>query len=67
MTVQIGKYKKKKNVGRGAGRVSFDENSFGDFSEVGGPVRDVTLGNVVFCGGVQDFAELGLNHATGGR
>ena len=32
--------------------VSFDNPSFGDFREVGYHVRDVTLGDVVFCGGV---------------
>ena len=38
--------------GRGAKSVSFDEESFGDFSEVGYHVRDLTLGDVMFCGGV---------------
>ena len=35
--------------GRGEGRVSFDDESVGDFSEVGHHVRDVTLGDVVHC------------------
>ena len=37
---------------RGAWIGSFDNESFGDFSEVGRHVRDVTLEDVVFCGGV---------------
>ena len=52
--------------GRGAESVSFDDESFGDFSEVGYHVRDVALGDVVFYEGVQDFAELGLTRAAGG-
>ena len=47
--------------------VSFDSESLGDFSEVGYQVRDVTSGDVVVCGGVQDFSELGLTCAAGGR
>ena len=38
--------------GRGVKSVSFHNESFGDFSEVGYHVSDVTLGDVVFCGGV---------------
>ena len=39
--------------GRGAKSVSFDDESFGDFTEAGYhvTVRDVTLGDLVFCGG----------------
>ena len=33
--------------GRGAESVSFNKESFGDFSEVGHHVRDVTLKDVV--------------------
>ena len=36
--------------GRGAEGVSFNNDSFGDFSEVRFHVRNVTLGNVVLCG-----------------
>ena len=32
--------------------LSFVNESFGDFSKVGYHVRDVTLGDVMFCGGV---------------
>ena len=42
--------------GRGADIVSVDDESFGDFSEVRNHVRDVTMGDVVFYGGVKDFA-----------
>ena len=52
---------------RGAESVSFDNESFGDFSEVRHHVRDLTLGDLVFCGGVYNFAELGLTRAEGGR
>ena len=52
---------------RGAKSVSFADELLGDFSEVGRHVRDVTQGNVVFCGGVQDFSEQGLSRAAGGR
>ena len=38
--------------GRRAEGVSFNNESFGDFSEVKYHVRDVTLGDMVFCGGV---------------
>ena len=38
--------------GRAAESISFDDESFGDFSLVGCHVREVTLGDVVFCGGV---------------
>ena len=37
---------------RGAESVSFIDESFCDFSEFGYNVRGVTLGNVVFFGGV---------------
>ena len=37
-------------VGEEERRVSFDNKSFGDFSEVGCHVRDVTLRDVVFRG-----------------
>ena len=40
--------------GRGAEGVSFNNESLGSFSEVRYHVRDVTLGDVVFCGGVKD-------------
>ena len=46
------------------GFVSFDNESFGDFSEVWFHVRDVTLGDVVACGGVWDLAELGFTRAA---
>ena len=39
--------------GRGAESVSFNNESFGDLSEVRYHVRDVTLGDVMFCGGVK--------------
>ena len=45
-------------MGRGLERVSFDDESFGDISEVGYHFRDVTLGNAAFCGGVQDYSEV---------
>ena len=32
--------------------VSFDDESFSDFNEAGYHVWDVTLADVVFCGGV---------------
>ena len=35
--------------GRGTESVSFDDESFIDFTEVGRHVKDVTLGDVVFC------------------
>ena len=38
--------------GRGVEGVSFNNESFGDFSEVRYHVRDVTLGDVMLCGGV---------------
>ena len=38
--------------GRGEDSVSFDDESFGDFTEVGYHARDGTFGDVVFCGGV---------------
>ena len=44
-------------------RGSFDNEPFGDFSEVRYHVTDVTMGDVIFF--VEDFAE--LTHATGGR
>ena len=43
--------------GRGAEDVSFNQESFGGFSDVRYHVRDVTLGDVVLCGGVQHLAE----------
>ena len=42
------------SVGRGAESVLFDDESFGDFNEIRYHIRDMTLGDVVFCGGVQD-------------
>ena len=51
----------------GAESVSFDDEWLGDFCEVERYVRDVTLGDLVFCEGVKDFAELGLTRAAGGR
>ena len=38
--------------GKGAERIPFDDESFGDFSEGGRHVRDMASGDVVFCGGV---------------
>ena len=38
--------------GRGAESVFFNNESFDDSSQVRYHVRDVTLGDVVFCGGV---------------
>ena len=38
--------------GRGAEGISFNNESLGGFSKVRYHVRDVTLGDVVFCGGV---------------
>ena len=38
-----------------------------DFCEFGRRVKDVTLGAVVFCGGVQDLAEFWFTSAAGGR
>ena len=38
--------------GRGAESVSFNNESFEYFSEVRYHVRDVTLGDIVFCGDV---------------
>ena len=35
--------------------------------KVGRHVTDVVLGDVVFCGGVNDFSELGFTHAAGGK
>ena len=43
--------------------VSFNNESFGGFSEVRYYVRDVTLGDVVLCGGYQGFAEQKLTRA----
>ena len=40
------------SAGRGAESVSFDDESLVDFSEDWYHVRDVTLGDVVFCGEV---------------
>ena len=54
-------------MGRGADGVSFNNELFGCFSEVRYQVRDVTLGDVVLCGGVKDFVELELARAAGGR
>ena len=45
--------------GRGAESVSFDDELFGDFSEVGYHDWDVTLGDVVFCGEVMIFRNWG--------
>ena len=43
------------------------ENDDGDFSEVSYHVRDVTLRDVMLCGGVQDLAEQELIRAAEGR
>ena len=53
--------------GRGAEGVSFNNDLFGDFSNVRYRVRNVTLENEVFCGGVYGFAEQEVTHAAGGR
>ena len=50
--------------GRGAEGVSFTNESFGGFSEVRYRVRDVTLGDMVLCGGVEDLVEKGLTRAA---
>ena len=47
--------------------VSFNSETFGGFSEVRYHVRDVTLGDVVLCGCVQDLAEHELALVAGGR
>ena len=46
---------------------SFDNELFGNIGEAGRHVWDVVLGNVVFCDGVEDFAELGLTCVAIGR
>ena len=46
-------------MGKRNGECRFRRRVFSDFSEVKYHVRDVTLGDVVFNGGVSDFAELG--------
>ena len=55
-------------VRRGSGSevVSYNNESFGGFGEVRYHVRDVTLGDVALCGGVQDLAKQELTHAAGG-
>ena len=52
---------------RGAEGVSFNNKSFVGFNKVKYHVRDVTFGEVLLCGGVQDLAEQGLTRAVGGR
>ena len=54
-------------MGGGGESIAFSNESLGDVAEVGRHVRDVTFGYVLFCGGVKDFAELGLIRAAGGR
>ena len=54
-------------MGRGAECVSLNNESFDGFREVRYHVRDVTLGDVVLCGGVQDFVKKELTRAAGGR
>ena len=49
-------------LGREAESVSFSKESFGDLSKIRYPV-----GDVVFCGGVKDFAEQGLTRVAGRR
>ena len=53
--------------GKGADGVSFNNKSFGGFIEVRYHVRDVTLGDVVLCGGVKDIPELEFARAAGRR
>ena len=53
--------------GRGADGVSFNDESFDGFIEVRYHVRDVTLDDVVLCGGVKDLSGLELARAAGGR
>ena len=53
--------------GRGAEGVSFNNESFGGFSKLRYHVRDVTLGDVKLCGGVQELVEKELTRAAGGR
>ena len=53
--------------GRKAEGPFFDNESFGDFSEVMSHVRDVTMLDMMLCGGVYDFNELGVTRAAGGR
>ena len=53
--------------GRRTEGFSFNNESFGSFSEVRYHVRDMTLGDVVLCAGVKDLAEQGLTCAAGGR
>ena len=45
--------------------VSFNNESLGNFSEVRYHFRDVTLGDVLFCGDVLNIAEHGLTRAAG--
>ena len=52
---------------RGADGVSFSNKLFGGFIEVRYHVRDVTLGDVVLCGGDKDLAELELARGAGQR
>ena len=47
--------------------VSLNNELFEGFCEVRYHVRDVSLRDVVLCGGVKDFAEQGLTRAAGGR
>ena len=53
--------------GKGTESVSFNNKSVGDFSEVRYHVREVTLRDLVFCGGVWDLAKHGLTRAVGRR
>ena len=51
----------------GAESIAFSNESLDDDSDVEYHVRKGKLGDVVFCEGVQDFAEVGLTCATRGR
>ena len=52
--------------GRGDEGVSFNNKSFGGFSEVRYHDRDVTLRDVMPCGYIEDLTEQGLTRVAGG-
>ena len=55
------------SVGEVAEIIAFYHELLGDVGEVGCHVRNVTCVDVVFCEGVEDFAELGFTHALEGK
>ena len=51
----------------GAESIAFENESHGDVGKVRRHVINVTLGYVLFFGGVMDFAELGFTRVARGR